>query len=125
MFNIGATELVLILLIAFIVVGPKDLPKVARFLGRTIRKIREMLKDIKAETGFDEVEKELKETQRDLQQTIREADVREELKAADRELHEEMRGVKRDLRATEKEVNSVPDRTKSTTAESKPESESA
>lgn len=30
MFNIGFSELLLVLLVAFLVVGPKDLPKVAR-----------------------------------------------------------------------------------------------
>ena len=30
MFNIGFSELILILLVAFVIVGPKDLPKVAR-----------------------------------------------------------------------------------------------
>lgn len=28
MFNIGFSELILILLVAFVIVGPKDLPKV-------------------------------------------------------------------------------------------------
>lgn len=32
--NIGAAEIILILLVAFVIVGPKDLPKVARALGR-------------------------------------------------------------------------------------------
>lgn len=39
MFNIGFSELLLVLLVAFLVVGPKDLPKVARWLGRTVKKI--------------------------------------------------------------------------------------
>ena len=33
MFNIGFEELILILLVAFVIVGPKDLPKVARAIG--------------------------------------------------------------------------------------------
>ena len=40
MFNIGFSELLLVLLVAFLVVGPKDLPKVARWLGRTVKKSR-------------------------------------------------------------------------------------
>ena len=31
--NIGFGELIMILLVAFLVVGPKDLPKVARWLA--------------------------------------------------------------------------------------------
>ena len=34
MFNIGFSELILILLVAFVIVGPKDLPKVARWIAR-------------------------------------------------------------------------------------------
>ena len=33
MFNIGFSELIVVLLIAFLVVGPKDLPKVASLAG--------------------------------------------------------------------------------------------
>ena len=40
MFNIGVSELLVILLIAFLVVGPKDLPKVARALARFIRYLK-------------------------------------------------------------------------------------
>ena len=36
-FNVGMAEIILLLLIAFVVVGPKDLPKVARALGRFVR----------------------------------------------------------------------------------------
>lgn len=43
MFNIGFSELLLVLLVAFLVVGPKDLPKVARWLGRTVKKSRRLL----------------------------------------------------------------------------------
>ena len=86
MFNIGATELILILLIAFIVVGPRDLPKIARFLGRLVRRARTIIKEIKTETGFDEVEAELDETRRDLEKTMKEADIREDLKATHRSL---------------------------------------
>ena len=69
MFNIGFSELLLVLLVAFLVVGPKDLPKVARWLGRTVKKSRRLLNEIKKESGWDELEKEV----RDVQQGRREA----------------------------------------------------
>ena len=47
MFNIGFSELLLVLLVAFLVVGPKDLPKVARWLGRAVKKSRRLLNEIK------------------------------------------------------------------------------
>ena len=62
MFNIGFAELILVLLVAFLVVGPKDLPKVARWLGRMVKKLRQLLREVKKETGWDELEKEFKDT---------------------------------------------------------------
>ena len=47
------------LLIAFLVVGPKDLPKVARWLGRMVKKLKQMIREVKKETGWDDLEKEL------------------------------------------------------------------
>lgn len=47
MGGIGASEVVLILLIAFIVVGPKDLPKIARALARVYKSIRAMIDQLK------------------------------------------------------------------------------
>lgn len=49
--NIGFGELIMILLVAFLVVGPKDLPKVARWLGRQVRMIRRMIEELKKETA--------------------------------------------------------------------------
>lgn len=39
--GIGITELIAILLIAFLVLGPRDLVKVSRSLGRTLHNLRE------------------------------------------------------------------------------------
>ena len=47
MFNIGFSELIIVLLIAFLVVGPKDLPRVARWLGRSVKKLRQMIQEVK------------------------------------------------------------------------------
>jgi Tat protein translocase TatB subunit len=46
MFGIGMGEFILILLVAFLVVGPKDLPKLARALGRLIKSARRAVKDL-------------------------------------------------------------------------------
>lgn len=40
MFNIGAPELLLILVVALIVVGPRRLPELARSLGKGLREVR-------------------------------------------------------------------------------------
>jgi sec-independent protein translocase protein TatB len=42
MFDIGATELLVIVIVAVIVIGPKDMPLAMRTAGRWIGKIRRM-----------------------------------------------------------------------------------
>jgi len=53
-FDVGFSELLLVLVVALIVVGPERLPGVARKLGIYIRKAREAFDSVK-----QEVEKEL------------------------------------------------------------------
>ena len=95
MFNVGITEIILLLLIAFIVVGPKDLPKVARALGRFVRYIRELIDEVKRETGFDEVADELKGMSRELQQDLKQADIRKDLKQAEDEINKGFKAVEK------------------------------
>ena len=51
MFNIGLGELLIVLVVAFVIVGPDDLPRVARWLGRQVRRLRTLIRDIKATFG--------------------------------------------------------------------------
>ena len=60
MFNIGFGELILVLLVAFVFVGPKDLPKVAAALGRGVRTLKQFMRDFQDETGIGEVVDEFK-----------------------------------------------------------------
>ena len=55
MFNIGFAELLLVLVIAYVIVGPKDLPKVARWLGRMVRRARQLIRELKEEVGWNEM----------------------------------------------------------------------
>lgn len=55
--GIGLGEFVIVLLVAFIVVGPEDLPKVARTLARGVKSARKMMKDISG-TFEEDLEKE-------------------------------------------------------------------
>ena len=43
MFNIGPLELIVVLIIALIVLGPQRLPEVARSVGRGMREFRQAL----------------------------------------------------------------------------------
>ena len=71
MFNIGIAELVLILVLAFVLVGPQDLPKVARWLARSLRVIRNTIKNAMASINIDEDIKEVKKSGNELRDTIR------------------------------------------------------
>ena len=97
MFNIGGAELVLILLIAFVVVGPKDLPKIARALGRAVKSVRSMVEEVKRETGLDELSKEFKDVQRDIKQTADSVDPRRELQKAQLEVNKEIHQIDKQL----------------------------
>ena len=45
-FNIGPMELVVVLIIALIVLGPKKLPEVGRSLGKGMREFKESLTNV-------------------------------------------------------------------------------
>ena len=47
MFNVGPTELIVILLIALIVFGPKRLPEVGRTVGKSLTEFRKASSDIR------------------------------------------------------------------------------
>ena len=55
--GIGLGEFIIVLLVAFIVVGPEDLPKVARTLARWVKTARRTMKDISG-TFEEDLEKE-------------------------------------------------------------------
>ena len=52
--NLGLGEVLLILLIAFVVVGPKDLPKIGRAIGKALRQLRGLYGSVKQEMNLDE-----------------------------------------------------------------------
>jgi sec-independent protein translocase protein TatB len=64
-FGIGYTELFVVAVVAIIVIGPKDLPRVLRAFGKTVAKMRGMAREFQGhldsamkEAGIDEVKKE-------------------------------------------------------------------
>lgn len=47
MFGIGFPELIIIMVVALLVVGPSKLPELAKSLGKTFREFRRMADDVK------------------------------------------------------------------------------
>jgi len=59
MFGISSPELILILAIALIVIGPKHLPELARFLGRALGELSRMVNDFKKTVDEDDELREI------------------------------------------------------------------
>ena len=109
MFNIGFGELILILLIAFLVVGPKDLPKVGRTLAKGVRELRKFMNDVKSSVDLKDEESYIKEVAQGIAETkstIQEMNpvsiVKQELASLD-----PVSDVKSELNAIKKDVNSL------------------
>lgn len=58
MFGIGTSEVLIILLIALLILGPKEIPKIARTIGRGMRELERAKDEFRQSIDFeaDEVE---------------------------------------------------------------------
>lgn len=106
-FNIGGTELLLILFIAFVVVGPEDMPKIGRALGKGVRMLRSLINEVRKESGFDEVDEAVKDIRRDLRDISREADIRRDIDKVRKEadLSKEVSSLQKDLKEIGRDVS--------------------
>jgi sec-independent protein translocase protein TatB len=53
-FGFSFSELVVVIVVALVVIGPKDLPKMLRKLGKWAGKLRRMASDLRAQSGIDD-----------------------------------------------------------------------
>jgi Tat protein translocase TatB subunit len=58
MFGIGTSEILIILLIALLVLGPDEIPKIARTLGRGMREIERAKNELRDSIQFEMDEKD-------------------------------------------------------------------
>lgn len=68
MFDVAPTELLLVVVVALVVIGPKDLPKAMRFVGKWVAKARGMARHFRSgldtmmrEAELEELEKQWRE----------------------------------------------------------------
>jgi TatA/E family protein of Tat protein translocase len=60
MFGIGPLELVMILVVALLVFGPKRVPELARTLGRGLAEFRRASSDLRQSLALDELQQDLR-----------------------------------------------------------------
>ncbi len=72
MFDLGWSEMAVIAVLALIVIGPKDLPKVLRTVGKWVRTIRSLggefqrqMDDVMRESGADDVRRQIRDFSRE------------------------------------------------------------
>ena len=61
MFGIGSSEILIILVIALLVLGPKEIPKIARTLGRGMRELERAKNELKSSIEFEIDEEDAKQ----------------------------------------------------------------
>lgn len=101
MFSVGFSELLLILVIAYVFVGPQDLPKVTRWLAHALRRTRRLIAELKQETGWEQflndtqdIKRTLTENDRDIQKSLRA--INQEVNEATQELEKNISEVKQE-----------------------------
>jgi sec-independent protein translocase protein TatB len=82
MFDIAPTELLLVVVVALVVIGPKDLPKAMRFVGKWVGKARGMARHFRSgldtmmrEAELEELEKKWREQNDAIMREFPRADV--------------------------------------------------
>lgn len=70
MFGMGMPELLLILVVALVVVGPKKLPDLAKSLGKGMRQFRDATEEIKGEFADNDTFKDAMEVKNSFKDTV-------------------------------------------------------
>jgi sec-independent protein translocase protein TatA len=71
--NIGPMELIVILVIALLVFGPKKLPEIGRSIGKAVREFKKTSEEIRGRIEDEIAASEVKDIARDLQTEIKSA----------------------------------------------------
>ena len=82
MFGLGAMEILIILVIAFLLFGPKELPEIGRQVGKAVKGFKETTDDLRqsVEPEINMIQQEFKSVEQDLESSVKEAE--EQIKSA-------------------------------------------
>lgn len=69
MFGIGTSELILILVLALLIIGPKELPKIGREVGKAFRSFQRAADDIK-----ESITREIEDVGKEVEDAVEEKD---------------------------------------------------
>ena len=88
MFGLGAMEILIILVIAFMLFGPKELPELGKQIGKAVKGFKETTEDLRqsVEPEINMITQELKSVEQDFESSIKEAE--EQIKGATDEVTE-------------------------------------
>jgi len=76
MFGLGAGEILIILVLAFLLFGPKQLPEVGRQVGKAVKGLKETADDLKksVEPEVNLIQQEVKMVEQDFEASMKEAE---------------------------------------------------
>ena len=81
MFGLGIGEVLIILVVAFLLFGPKQLPEVARQVGKAVKGFKDTAEDLRTsvEPELNMIQQEVKMVEQDFQASLK--DVEEQVNA--------------------------------------------
>ncbi len=92
MFGLGAMEILIILVLAFLLFGPKELPEIGKQVGKAIRGFKETADDLRqsVEPEINMIQQEVKMAEQDFTSSVKDAEetVKGVGKSASSSMHE-------------------------------------